>query len=195
MPNDLLQIGSFYFSKTLLDVLAPLLGTLIGGLITFLTTRKLEMMKWDKERKDKLNEQYREALGMVMEWLDPFEIAIAELGILFNRLLDKNVSIVEFDKVYPRLLTELGRRNPPRRLQAILPDDVYKRSKDIEKSIVEFKLKVEVDFIYPIPTEKPIDKFYEYRSMLEQINELVKDYTAYLNQEYIKTFEQKSGFK
>jgi len=33
MPNDMVQIGPFIISKVILDIIAPLLGTIIGGLI------------------------------------------------------------------------------------------------------------------------------------------------------------------
>jgi hypothetical protein len=59
MGNDLVQIGNLFFSKTILDVLAPLIGKIIGGAITYFATKKLERIKWEKERKEKKNIQIR----------------------------------------------------------------------------------------------------------------------------------------
>jgi hypothetical protein len=51
MTPDTVQFGPFVISKVVLDVLAPLVGTVIGGLLTFFSTRAVENRKWEQQKK------------------------------------------------------------------------------------------------------------------------------------------------
>jgi hypothetical protein len=125
MPEDLIQIGSFYFSKSLLDVLAPLFGTLIGGFITFLTTRRIEILRWEKDKGDKLLGQRQEALGLALEWIDALDYTTASIALLMTGLLSKIISVDEFSKRCPNLLVQINKSFIPQRSLVLLPDGNY----------------------------------------------------------------------
>jgi hypothetical protein len=46
MPPETVQIGPWLVSKTLVDALAPLLGVLVGGLITYIATYGSRHSSW-----------------------------------------------------------------------------------------------------------------------------------------------------
>lgn len=66
MQTDGTKIGPIELSR-IIDTLLPLIGVVIGGLITYLTTRALESRKWQQEKKDKLRERQREALALALD--------------------------------------------------------------------------------------------------------------------------------
>jgi hypothetical protein len=55
-------------------VLSGFIGVVVGGLITYLTARKLETQKWEQQKKDKLLQDRREAIVQMMDWIDPIHI-------------------------------------------------------------------------------------------------------------------------
>ena len=51
----------------LLTMAGPLLGALVGGLITSFTTHGVERQRWRRERQEKLASLKREALAAALE--------------------------------------------------------------------------------------------------------------------------------
>lgn len=48
MPPDVVQIGPFIISKVVFYTAVPLISVVMGGLITYLTTRAIENKKWEQ---------------------------------------------------------------------------------------------------------------------------------------------------
>jgi hypothetical protein len=125
MPQDLIQIGSFIISKSVLDFLSPLFGTLIGGLITYLSIRASENRKRAQEKKDKIQEQQREALKIALQWLDPIHNVLVDVGLRSNPIGKKEIDMGDN---WPDLIQKLKKFDIPRYLLVLLPQDPYKRS-------------------------------------------------------------------
>ena len=79
-------------SKSILDALLVLASVIIGGMITYLTTRSLENKRWKQQKTDKLQELRREALGLALEWIPPIEIALSQATMTSSGFLQKQVS-------------------------------------------------------------------------------------------------------
>ena len=79
MPDDVVQIGPIIISKVVFDVLTIIFSVVVGGLITYLTTRKVEIQKWEQQKKDKRQEQYREAIAKALDWIAPMESALIQV--------------------------------------------------------------------------------------------------------------------
>lgn len=138
MP-DTVQIGSFIISKVIIDVFAPLLGTLIGGLITYFSTRAVENRKWEQQKRDRLQEQRREASAIALEWLDPIRNALTKASLISSASLYERRSAEELRKSWPDLLTALSRMDPPTKLQVLLPASTYERGLQIIHGLDELR--------------------------------------------------------
>jgi hypothetical protein len=66
MNDELVQIGPFLISRAVFDFLAPLLGVLVGGLITYFTVQAAEK-KWQQQKSDKLQNRSG-AIAETLEW-------------------------------------------------------------------------------------------------------------------------------
>ena len=87
MPPEFVQIGPIVISKVVLDVLAPLFGTVIGGFITYFTTRATENRKWKQQKEDQLPEQRREAIALSLEWITPIDLVLYRASTAVSGLL------------------------------------------------------------------------------------------------------------
>jgi len=135
----MVQIGPLVISKSLINVLIPLIGTLIGtligGLISYLAITAAEDRKYRREKKDKLQEQQREALALALEWIMPIENALTRaslLGTSFQRhLIDEH----KFRHDYPDLISSLANMDPSAHLRVFLPKDAYPRVYEIVEGL------------------------------------------------------------
>lgn len=127
MPSDIVQIGSFTVSKVVFDAFIILLSVVTGGLITYLTTRAIENQKWRQQKKDRQQEQYREAIALTLEWIAPVDTALVHIQSLTGAFIGNRITRGEFQKRWPDLLNELGRmdRAMPARLKVLLPKKFY----------------------------------------------------------------------
>jgi len=127
MPNDVVQIGPIIISKAVFDALIIIFSVIVGGLITYLTTRTIESQKWEQQKKDKRQEQYREALAMALDWIAPIESALTQIESISSSYVWNHISREEFQKRWPNLLSKLGilEKAIPARLQVLLPSAAY----------------------------------------------------------------------
>ncbi len=58
-------------------LLSGFVGVLVGGVITYLATSRIEAQKWKQQRKDRLADDTRGALQKAAEWIVPIEFAVA----------------------------------------------------------------------------------------------------------------------
>lgn len=141
MPPDTVQIGSLVISKSLIDVLLPLLGTLIGGLISYLATTAAEDRKYRREKKDRLQEQQREALALALEWIEPIGNALTRATSVSRSLQMHLIDENQFLHDYPDLIASLANMDPPARLRVFLPKDAYPTVNEIVSELDTIKAK------------------------------------------------------
>lgn len=131
MPQDTIQIGTLVISKAIFDVLVPLIsglvGVLSGGLITYLTTRSIEDRKWRREITYKRQEEQREAIALVLEWIPPLQAALSKAMLMSTRYQmqgndpAERMTQEEFMREYPHVLSELTKYDLPGRLRVLIP--------------------------------------------------------------------------
>ncbi|MFZ5902254.1 MAG: hypothetical protein ACOYZ8_01705 [Chloroflexota bacterium] len=127
MSPDFVQIGSFTVTKVVFDAFIIILSVITGGLITYLTTRAIENQKWKQQKKDRQQEQYREAIALALDWIAPIDTALVRIQSLSAAMIGHRITRDEFQKRWPDLLNELGRldRAMPARLKVLLPKKFY----------------------------------------------------------------------
>jgi hypothetical protein len=192
MPNDVVQIGPIIISKVVFDVLTIIFSVIVGGLITYLTTRAIEIQKWEQQKKDKKQEQYRGALAMALDWIAPIESALTQIESISTSYIWKHISREEFQKRWPDLLSKLStlEKAIPARLQVLLPFATY-NGLQIVKQIEEL-------YYYLLHSELPpeqvnIDsvreRIYGASDRIMSINKMASEYKKLLIDEYESTFK------
>ena len=192
MPDDVVQIGPVIISKVVFDVLTIIFSVVVGGLITYLTTRRIEIQKWEQQKKDKRQEQYRESLAMALDWVAPIESALIHVQSLSSSYIWKDISRGEFQKRWPDLLSKLSSIDKaiPARLQVLLPPAAYD-GLNIVQEIDEL-------YHYLLFSDSPAEQV-DFQSVSERINgasdrivsirKMFSDYKKLLKDEYESTFK------
>ena|SRR5258707_4268073 len=133
MPPDVVQIGPLVISKTVIDVLAALIGTLIGGFIAYLSTRAIEDRRWKQQKQDKLQDQRREALALMLEWLEPIGMSLSKAIDLVELYERRNLDKDALDEAWPDLLSVLATKAIPIHLKIVIPTELYNRGYEIQR--------------------------------------------------------------
>ena len=146
MDEELVQIGNFLLSKSVLDILIPLIsglfGTILGGLISFSSVRASDNRRWEQEKKDRLSAERREATAMALEWFDPFRDAITKANLMTGTYLQGMIDLDDLRTQWPDLLKHPGLRDPPARLQVWLRPDVYQGALSIVSDLNNFVFNI-----------------------------------------------------
>ncbi|MGE5599798.1 MAG: hypothetical protein ACM3XS_10495 [Bacteroidota bacterium] len=123
---ETVRIGPLAVSKSFLDALMPLIGALVGGIITYATTVALESRRHQRERLDKLNEDRRAGVAQALTWLDPVADALeaAALSETGTDCLPEGYRI-RFRRSFPELICELAEMPLSPLLRVHLPRDCY----------------------------------------------------------------------
>jgi hypothetical protein len=185
MPGDLVQIGPFQMPKVVLDTFAPLLGVLIGGLISYLATITAENRRWEQHKKDKLQEQCREAIGFALDWITPLDIALRRADSLIGALYYHRIDGDKFMRDWPDLITQL--KDPPRKLQVLLPPDTYSYTTEIIRGLEE--LRAFVIFGWE-PKDQNVwqEEYKQCSASITYLKEKLDTFSKNLVIEYNKTF-------
>ena len=104
-----------------------LVGVVVGGLITHLTTRGVERQRWRHERREKLSDLQRNAVAGALEWIEPMRIAQARAESLVMAAIQGDFDHEQFLEKFSRLLSELVKKDVPADQRAVLPDNIYDR--------------------------------------------------------------------
>jgi len=190
MQPEVVQIGPYVVSKIVFEAFALLTSVVIGGLITYLTTRTIENRKWAEHKRDKRQEQRREALAQALEWIPPIHIALTKAQLKVSRFHKKEISRNELIRQWPNLLSELAKKDLPMRLSVLLPRTVNQRV----DQILEQLQNLQSFALHSSDTVKPnkdewiatFNVFVDRNSALqENLNALRRELTS----EYERTFE------
>ena len=180
MPPDTVQIGSLVISKSLLNVVFPLIGTLIGAFITYLTTTAVENRKWQREKKDKLQEQKRDAFADALEWITPTNNAlISACGLVFA-YLRHDINEDQFLGDFPDLLRSLP-IDPPAHLQIFL-GDAYPQSMEIVRGLRDLRVMA------LRRREITLEAIQQCSQLISDLEAKSDNLRSYLREEYLKTF-------
>jgi len=123
----------------LLTIAGPLLGVLVGGLITSLTARGLERTRWHHDRQEKLASLKRDALAAALEWMEPMRNAHGLASSLLMAVIRPGGDEERFLKEFPYLLGDLTKKDLPGHQRAVLPQDIYVRGHRIVREIDELR--------------------------------------------------------
>ncbi len=111
-----------FWSPIFPTLLATLLGVIVGGIITYLTTRTIEDQKWKQQKKDKYLQDRREALGLVLDWIDPIDRAVNRAIVLSSPYREDRG---EIRQRWPNLLEEIAKLDLRPHFRVLVPKDLY----------------------------------------------------------------------
>ena len=111
--------------EKLWPLLAPLMGVIIGGLITYFVTTSVERQKWSQQKRDKLDDARRQAIVAALGWLEPIDSAMGKAEMHVYKLLHGNEDEEEFRRSYPDLLSVLAKLDVTPEQYFLLPDHLY----------------------------------------------------------------------
>lgn len=183
MPADQVQIGSFIISKVVLDIIAPLIGTIIGGLISYFSIVSSENRKIKQQKQNIIQEQKREAIKIALQWIDPINNAITRVSLQANPYYPNQANT----DGWPNLLNQLKKYDVPRHLLVFLPEEAYKKSFAIIRLLDD--LRHSVLFIQEPSTEEDRRNFFNTASsILDTLRNNFEELSKMLEDEYRKTF-------
>jgi hypothetical protein len=173
----------------MLTIAGPLLGVLVGGLISSLTAIRIERSKWRRERQEKLMALKREALGAALEWIEPMRNAESRASALVMSAIRGEVSHEDFLRRFPYILGDLVKRDLPANQRAVLPDNVYGSGHRI---VHEFEELQYLGVKYGQEAKvmgRVVAGFQECSAKLDTVGKQIADLDADLKKAFSKTFE------
>jgi len=173
----------------MLTIAGPLLGALVGALISSLTAYGLERSKWRRERQEKLAGLKRGALAAALEWIEPMRNAETHACLLVMSAIRGEVSHEDFLKKFPYLLGDLVKRDLPANQRAVLPDNIYARGHRIVRELDELQyLGVRYGQEAKV-MGKLMSGFQECSTKLDSIGKQISELETDLRRAFSKTFE------
>lgn len=173
----------------LLTMAGPLLGVLVGGLISYFTARGVERQRWKRERQEKLAGLRRDALAAALEWIEPMRNAETRASSLVMAAIRGDVDDEHFLKEFPYLLGELVKKDLPASQRAVLPENVYARGHRIVRDMDELShLGVKYGQEARV-MGKPMAGFQECSGKLDTIGKQISELETDLREAFRRTFE------
>lgn len=189
MNQEWIQIGNYLISRSALDILVPLvssiLGTIIGGTIAFLSVRASSSRKWNQERKDRLLMERREALASALEWFDPFRMAVLRARLLTESYMRGMINVDGLRSQWPSLISHPGIKDPPAKLQAWLPSNSYNKSLEIMGQFEKYVSKMDHQAATP---EAWSEQFGRHSDFFDRLEKQLKSFEDEVIAEYKQTF-------
>ena len=185
----------------IIPVLSTLLGIGVGAWATYLTTSKIEAQKWKQQKKDKYLEDRREALKLLLDFIDPIDRSISKASMLASpfRPTYPGQNLREWQQRWPDLQAELAKMDLRPASRYLLPEGLYGGANPIinlldEIYVVRTRLTEELEILR---TEKSNAKhnarFAELRDeLLNKLGDLAQmadQYRKDLRKEYAATYE------
>jgi hypothetical protein len=139
MQSDTVQIGSLVISKSVFDAFIVLASVIVGGLVTYFTTRALENKRWAQQKADRLQDHRREALSLALDWIPPIEIALSRATSLASGYLQGHITEDHLYNHWPNLLSQLAKKDLPMRLNVLLPPSIQRRVNEIIRQLEQLQ--------------------------------------------------------
>ncbi len=173
----------------LLSMAGPLLGTIVGGLITFIVMRSIEHQRWLRERQEKLLGLKRDALAAALEWFEPMRNAESRASSLVMAAIRGEIDDERFLNEFPYLLGELIKKDLPANQRAVLPDNVYARGHRIVRELDEVRV-LGIKYGQEARIKgKPLPGFRECSDKLGNIGQQITELEKELQEAYRRTFK------
>lgn len=173
----------------MLSIAGPLLGAVVGALISSLTSYGIERSKWRRERQEKLTGLKREALGAALEWIEPMRNAENRASLLIMSAIRGEVGHEDFLEKFPYILGDLVKRDLPANQRAVLPDNIYARGHRIVHEFDELQyLGVKYGQEAKV-MGKLMAGFQECSAKLDSIGKQIEELETDLKKAFSKTFE------
>jgi hypothetical protein len=175
-------------ASKLLTIAGPLLGVVVGGLISALSTWGLEHRRWRRNRSEKLEALRRDALTAALEWIEPMRNAESHASSLVMAVIRGDVDDEQFLEEFPYLIGDLAKKDLSASLRAILPDDGYSRGHEIVRNLEELRF-LGVRFSKEARLKgQPIMGFQECSAKLDHIGKLITALETDLRKAFYDTF-------
>lgn len=176
-------------NEELASKLLLLLGAMVGGLISALSTWGLEHRRWRRERREKLETLRRDALTAALEWIEPMRIAESRASTLVMAAIQGDVDDEQFLKEFPYLIGDLAKKDLSANFRAVLPKNVYNRGHEIIRKIDEIRyLGVKYGQKGRLKGQ-PMIGFEECNAKLNHIGKLIATLETDLQKAFFETFE------
>lgn len=182
MPCETIQIGSLIISKNLIDLIFPLLGTIIGGVIAYFASRFATSQKWKQEKLDRLATTKREAIASALEWLDPIQHAISEASTKFFISLDPSTDYADIFHKWPDLLSNLANLEMSQKYRLLLPIDVYPKGIEIINKLEELRTwavkinqEVKIKQAANVSYERGVKTITDLNTQLNELSEILTE--------------------
>jgi polyhydroxyalkanoate synthesis regulator phasin len=164
----------------------PILGTLAGAGLTYLVTSRIEARKWrqqieaenhrwEKEKADLRSQRKREALEIILGWIEPIRESAWQASSLIGKHQRGDIDGEEFRSKYPKLKESL--QPLPAHYKAFLPQEL-----DIKLKHLQMKLYLGIiaTFDKSIATKS--------KERVDSIRDEITKLEEELQKEYLKTF-------
>ncbi len=174
--------------STLITIVGPLLGTIVGGFITFFVMCNVERQRWRQERQEKFFCLQRDALATTLEWIEPMRNAEIRASSLLMAAIRGEIEDELFLEKFPYLLGELIKKELPACQRAVLPDNVYARGHRIVRELEEVRI---LGVKYGQEARimgKPFAGFQECSAKLDFINQQITAFETELREAFRRTF-------
>jgi hypothetical protein len=172
-----------------IPVYAAIGGALIGAIAAIFPNILIERFKERRERRERLMVLKREALGAVLEWIEPMRNAENGASLLVMSAIRGEVSHEDFLKRFPYILGDLVKKDLPAIQRVVLPDDIYKRGHSIVHEFDELQyLGVKYGQEAKV-MGKLMAGFQECSTKLDAIGNQITELESDLKKAFIKTFE------
>jgi hypothetical protein len=173
----------------LLPIAGPLLGAIVGGFISVLSTWALERQKWRRDRREKLATLERDALSEALEWIEPMRNAEMSASLLVMAAIQGDFDHEKFLKDFPYLVGDLGKKDLSGGLRAVLPDDAYRRGHEIIRNLEDLRV-LGVKYGQEARVKgKVMTGFKECSAKLGIIGKQITELETDLRKAFYKTFE------
>lgn len=173
----------------LMSMAWPLLGVIVGGLISYFTARGIEHQRWRRERQEKLTGLRRDALAAVLEWIEPMRNAENRASMLVMSAIRGEFDHDKFLEEFPYLLGELIKKELPANQRAVLPDDVYACGHRIVRELDDLRFLGVKYGSEALVMRKPMVGFQECSDKLNAIGKQISELETDVRKEFCKTFE------
>ena len=164
---------------------SALLGTIIGGIISYFSVRSSDNRKWKQEKIDRVSIQRTEAIGMALEWCKPIRKNILKAQLLTGSFLQEWLQPDDLRSQWPDMLSTLTQLDLPARLQVWLPPDTYQRAVDIAADVNNFVSKIDS---FPSKPEEWHELFVHYSAFFSELRKKLDSLESDLSKAYMQAF-------